>query len=42
MKYFKSIEELKTADTTAIAQVPGITANVAQNIHNFFEKENEK
>jgi excinuclease ABC subunit C len=41
MKYFKSIEELKTADTTAIAQVPGITANVAENIHDFFNKVDE-
>jgi excinuclease ABC subunit C len=36
MKYFKSIEELKGADTATISQVPGITANVAENIHEFF------
>jgi excinuclease ABC subunit C len=36
MKYFKSIEELRSADTATIAEVPGITANVAENIHNFF------
>jgi excinuclease ABC subunit C len=36
MKYFKSIEELRCADTATIAEVPGITANVAENIHNFF------
>jgi excinuclease ABC subunit C len=43
MKYFKSIEELRIADTATIAKVPGITATVAENIHNFFneDKKNE-
>ena len=38
MKYFKSIEELRSADASQIAEVPGITANVAQNIYLFFRK----
>lgn len=38
MKYFKSIEELRSADVSQIAEVPGITANVAQNIYLFFRK----
>ncbi len=38
MKYFKSIEELRKADTSTISQVPGITANVAENIHDFFNE----
>lgn len=36
MKYFKSIEELKAADIAQISEVPGITANVAENIYAFF------
>lgn len=39
MKYFKSIEELRTADASEISQVPGITANVAEEIYHFFRKE---
>lgn len=38
MKYFKSIEELRAADVSKISEVPGITANVAEEIHRFFEK----
>ncbi len=42
MKYFRSIEELRGADTEQIAQVPGISANVAKEIYQFFRgKENE-
>lgn len=41
MKYFKSIEELRLADASQIAQVPGITANVAQDIYRFFRKKEE-
>ena len=42
MKYFRSIEELRAADTEQIAQVPGISANVAKEIYQFFRgKENE-
>jgi excinuclease ABC subunit C len=37
MRYFKSIEELKAADPATLTQVPGITPNVAKNIHDFFE-----
>jgi excinuclease ABC subunit C len=36
MKYFKSIEELKAADTATLTQVPGIPPNIAENIHTFF------
>ncbi len=39
MKYFKSIEELRAADAARISEVPGITANVAEEIHRFFAKE---
>lgn len=39
MKYFKSIEELRAADAAQISEVPGITANVAQEIYLFFRKE---
>ncbi len=39
MKYFKSIEELRAADTATISGVPGITANVAEEIHRFFARE---
>jgi excinuclease ABC subunit C len=39
MRYFKSIDELRTADTATISQVPGITKTVAENIHDFFAKE---
>lgn len=39
MKYFKSIEELRAADTAKISEVPGITANVAEEIYRFFNKE---
>lgn len=39
MKYFKSIEELRAADTAKISEVPGITANVAEEIYHFFNKE---
>ncbi len=39
MKYFKSIEELRAADTATISEVPGITANVAEEIHRFFARE---
>ncbi|MDE6983754.1 MAG: excinuclease ABC subunit C, partial [Lachnospiraceae bacterium] len=38
MKYFKSIEELRAADTAKISEVPGITAKVAEEIHRFFQK----
>ncbi len=38
MKYFKSIEELRAADTAKISEVPGITANVAEEIYRFFNK----
>ncbi len=38
MKYFKSIEELRMADKETIAKVPGITANVAQEVYQFFQK----
>ncbi len=38
MKYFKSIEELRAADVSQISKVPGITANVAQDIYLFFRK----
>lgn len=38
MKHFKSIEDLKAADVAAISEVPGITAAVAQEIYNFFHK----
>ncbi len=38
MKYFKSIEELRAADASQISKVPGITANVAQDIYLFFRK----
>ena len=42
MKYFRSIEELRAADTEQIAQVPGISANVTKEIYQFFRgKENE-
>lgn len=42
MKYFRSIEELRAADTEQISQVPGISANVAKEIYQFFRgKENE-
>lgn len=41
MKYFKSIEELRTADAAQISEVPGITANVAQEIYQFFRREKE-
>lgn len=40
MKYFKSIEELRAADAATLADVPGITANVAEEIYRFFRKEN--
>lgn len=40
MKYFKSIEEIRAADVGQISQVPGITANVAQEIYRFFRREN--
>ena len=36
MKYFKSIEELRAADVAKISEVPGITANVAEKIYQFF------
>ena len=39
MKYFKSIEELRAADTARISEVPGITANVAEEIYRFFNKQ---
>ena len=39
MKYFKSIEELRAADAATLAGVPGITANVAEEIYRFFRKE---
>lgn len=42
MKYFKSIEELRAASRQEIAEVPGITANVAGEIYAFFRKEEEK
>ena len=38
MKYFKSIEELRAADKEKIAQVPGMTANVAEEVYMFFRK----
>ncbi len=41
MKYFKSIEELRAADASQISEVPGITANVAQDIYRFFRKKEE-
>ena len=37
MKYFKSIEELRAADAAKISEVPGISANVAQEIYQFFQ-----
>ena len=37
MKYFKSIEELRAADVAKISEVPGITANVAEKIYQFFQ-----
>jgi excinuclease ABC subunit C len=36
MKYFKSIEELRHADTATLTQVPGIPPAIAENIHSFF------
>ncbi|MCD8039510.1 MAG: excinuclease ABC subunit UvrC [Lachnospiraceae bacterium] len=39
MKYFKSIEELRSASAQQLCEVPGITANVAQEIYRFFRKE---
>ena len=36
MKYFKSIEELQNAEVTTLCEVPGITANVAEEIYRFF------
>ncbi len=38
MKYFKSIEELRNADTATLSQVPGITTTVAENIHDYFRE----
>jgi excinuclease ABC subunit C len=38
MKYFKSIEELRNADTATLSQVPGITTTVAENIHDYFNE----
>ncbi len=38
MKYFKSIEELRAADTQQLCEVPGITKNVAQEIYEFFRR----
>lgn len=39
MKYFKSIEELRAADKEAIAKVPGMTSNVAQEVYAFFRRD---
>jgi len=39
MKYFKSIEELRAADKEKISEVPGITANVAEEIYAFFRRQ---
>ena len=33
------VEELRAADTAKISEVPGITANVAEEIYRFFNKE---
>ncbi len=41
MKYFKSIEELRAADVARISEVPGITANVAEEIYRFFAESNQ-
>ncbi len=41
MKYFKSIEELRGANAAEISQVPGITANVAEEIYHFFRGKEE-
>lgn len=41
MKYFSSIEEMKQADATAIAEVPGIPISVAEEIYAFFHKKQE-
>lgn len=42
MKYFKSIEDLRNADMETLSQVPGVTANVAENIYRFFRKREEE
>ena len=36
MKYFGSIEEIKTADVETLKNVPGIPPNIAQEIYSFF------
>jgi excinuclease ABC subunit C len=41
MRYFKSIDELRNADTETISQVPGITKTVAANIHEYLNKVDE-
>ena len=41
MKYFKSIEELRAADAAQIAEVPGITQRVAEEIYMFFRNKGE-
>lgn len=42
MKHFKSIEELQNADLQTLAEVPGITANVAESIYRFFRKREQE
>ena len=41
MKYFKSIEELQQAQVSTLQEVPGITANVAEEIYRFFHKQEQ-
>lgn len=39
MKYYKSIEELRKASVEGLCDVPGITANVAEEIYRFFHEQ---
>ncbi len=42
MKYFKSIEEIKSAEVVTLSNVPGINKGVAKEIHSFFRKDEKQ
>jgi len=41
MRYFKSLEEIRSAEVAQLMEVPEITQNVAEEIYAFFRKEKQ-
>lgn len=42
MRHFKSLEEIKQAEVSALAEVPEIPEHIAQEIYSFFRKEEKQ